>query len=212
MPDTPALPPVAESLRIGAPLPRLTDTDAWKVPANSDDVRAGLGHVRTLLGPATTEAAAAQFAAQVGALAHRGYSRAEWHLIALEGPFRTHYGQTLNLATLSDLVAEHRTLRSRLQQHVTTGTRDELCAAHPQLDLRLFRCVGADERGRDLWKYAPHLPPVDGPQGSAVMLLESPKQRLLPEANVRGKGESISEMMTRLREEALAHSKVRPDG
>lgn len=96
------------------------------------------------------------------ALKTRDYSRAELLLVMKELPFDPdashNYGRGFNPADVQRIVDEHRALRARLGQALTSEQRDELIASFPdEIDPDAFHCCGFNSFDEPLWRYAPHV-------------------------------------------------------
>lgn len=90
----------------------------------------------------------------------RDYTRAELLLAMKRLPFDPeashNYGRGFNPADVERIVEEHRKIRARLQQPLSSQQRDEMIAEYPdQIDPDAFHCCGFNEYDEPLWRYAP---------------------------------------------------------
>ena len=90
----------------------------------------------------------------------RDYSRAELLLAMKRLPFDPdashNYGRGFNPADVERIVEEHRVLRAKLSQPLSSGDRDELIAEHPEkIDPDAFHRCGFNSHDEPQWMYAP---------------------------------------------------------
>lgn len=145
------LPPVANEK--GNPHP------AWSTPASDEEVLEATRYLMKMVEP---EAPEGRPTTMYNALKTRDYSRAELLLVMKELPFDPdashNYGRGFNPADVQRIVDEHRQLRAKLDQALTSKQRDELIAEFPgEIDPDAFHCCGFDNYDNPLWRYAPHV-------------------------------------------------------
>jgi len=130
---------------------------AWAVDAEPEDYKNAATFLISAVEPGASEERTA-FLARL--LSTREYSKAELALVMKELPFDPeashNYNQGLNPADVERIISEHRTLRARLTQRITSEQRDDLIAEAPgEIDPDDFECAGFDEHDNPLWLYAP---------------------------------------------------------
>ena len=133
----------------------------------------------------------------------RDYTRAELMLAMKELPFDPeashNYGKGFNPADVERIVSEHRKLRQKLSQPLSSEDRDELIAEHPEkIDPDAFHCCGFNSYDEPLWRYAPD---VDtDPKKPKPDLGESLPGRTRDESDTGGDPASLGAIMDEAQE------------
>jgi hypothetical protein len=137
----------------GAPHP------AWSVPAEDEEYAEAAAYLMAAVEP---EASDSRMQTVARLLRTRDYTRAELMLAMKELPFDPeashNYGKGFNPADVERIVSEHRTLRQRLTQSLSSKDRDELIAKFPEnINPDAFHCCGFNSYDEPLWRYAPNV-------------------------------------------------------
>jgi len=139
--------------------------ELWEVPAEEDDYNAAATFLISAVEP---EASEQRVAFLTRLLKTREYSKAEVALVMKRLPFDPeashNYNRGFNPADVERIVDEHRTLRARLRQRLSSDQRDDLIAAFPdEIDPDGFECAGFNEFDEPLWYYAPTIKAASAP-------------------------------------------------
>jgi len=140
--------------------------ELWDVPAEPEDYDAA---ATVLISAVEPEASEQRVAFLARLLKTKEYSKAEIALVMKELPFDPeashNYGRGFNPADIQRIVDEHRTLRARLDQRLSSSQRDDLIAEFPEeVDPDGFECAGFNEYDEPLWYYAPDVDHEDAPE------------------------------------------------
>jgi hypothetical protein len=144
------------------PLPEIWDENgaphpAWSVEAGPEEYEQAAAYMVAAVEPSASEG---RMQTVTRLLKTRDYSRAELLLAMKRLPFDSdashNYGRGFNPADVDRIVEEHRTLRAKLSQPLSSDDRDELIAEHPEkIDPDAFHCCGFNSYDEPQWMYAP---------------------------------------------------------
>jgi len=127
------------------------------VPAEDEEYTQAAAYLMAAVEP---EASDSRMKTVARLLRTRDYTRAELMLAMKELPFDPeashNYGKGFNPADVERIVDEHRTLRRRLTQPLSSEDRDNLIAEFSdKIDPDAFHCCGFNSYDEPLWRYAP---------------------------------------------------------
>jgi hypothetical protein len=144
------------------PLPEIWDENgdphpAWSVDAEPEEYEQAAAYMVAAVEPSASEGRMQTISRL---LKTRDYSRAELLLAMKRLPFDPdashNYGRGFNPADVERIVSEHRTLRAKLGQPLSSDDRDELIAEFPdKIDPDAFHCCGFNSYDEPQWMYAP---------------------------------------------------------
>lgn len=152
---------------------------AWTVEADAEDYK---NAAKFLVSAVEPEASPERAAFLARLLRTKEYTKAELGLVMRELPFDPdashNYGKGFNPADVQRIVDEHRELRARLNQKLTSEQRDDLIARCPkEIDPDDFECAGFDEHDNPLWMYVPGIEHSDAPEPQPHLDNGSPPSR-----------------------------------